>query len=146
MRIEHSLDIPVLPEVLWQLTTDVERWPEITPTTIRHVERLDDGPMRPGSRARISQPGQRPTVWTVEVAEPPREFRWSARVFGVRTTAIHVVEPTTEGCRNHLALELSGRGAGVMGRLLGRRLHQVLVTENECFRRAAAEAVAGRTA
>jgi len=33
------------------------------------VERLDDGPITLGSRARVKQPGQRPAVWTVTELE-----------------------------------------------------------------------------
>jgi hypothetical protein len=105
--------------------------------TVTTVERLDDGPLRVGSRARLKQPGQRPTVWAVTAHEPEQRFEWEASVFGVRTVASHLIEPTADGARNTLRLELTGRGAGVMGRLIGRTLRTVLSTENDCFRRAA---------
>lgn len=134
---EHALEIPAPPATVWRLTTDVERWPQITPTTITTVERLDDGPLRVGSTARIKQPGQKATVWTVDEVVEPSRFVWHADVYGMTMTATHQIEPTEAGCRNVLRLDVSGRGAGIMRRLLGRKLRSVLATENDCFSRAA---------
>ena len=53
------------------------------------------------------------------------------------------MDPTDTGCRNTLRLDLSGRGAGLMGALLGRRLRNILRTEAEGFRRAAEGATVG---
>lgn len=140
MRIEHSTDIAAPAERVWDLTLDVEGWPATTPT-VTSVERLDGGPLRPGSQALLKQPGQRPTVWTVTTVDPPQTFAWTARVFGVDMTGIHQVTPTADGCRNTLALELGGRGAGLLGRLLGRKLRSTLATENAGFAAAAEGAV-----
>jgi uncharacterized membrane protein len=136
MMIEHELTIDAPVETVWALTLDVERWPSLTPT-ITSVERLDDGPLAIGSRARLRQPGQRPTVWTVTELEPGRRFAWAARVFGVRMTGAHGLTPAGAGCRNHLSLQLEGRGAGVLGRLAGRRLARAIATENAGFKRQA---------
>ncbi len=136
MRIRHVIDIDAPADTVWRLTEDVESWPATTPT-VTSVERLDGGPMGVGSRARLEQPGQRPTVWTVTTFEPGRRFSWEAEVFGIRTEGIHEVTPLDAGCRNTLTLELTGRGSGVLGRLLGRRLLRTITTENEGFKRAA---------
>ena len=133
MRIEHSCPIAAEPEVVWALTEDVESWPSMTPT-MKSVERLDDGPIRVGSTARVVQPGQRPTVWTVGAIEPGRVFEWSARVMGMSMVARHVIEPAPRGCVNTLILEITGGASSVLGRVLGRRLRAVLETENAGFK------------
>jgi uncharacterized membrane protein len=136
MRIEHQLDIEAPPSVVFALTTDVERWPTLTPT-VTSVERLDDGPLRVGSQARLKQPGQRPTVWTVTTLEPDRTFVWTATATGMHMTATHVIEATSTGTRNTLRLDLSGWAAPIVGRLARGKLRATLATENDGFRREA---------
>jgi uncharacterized membrane protein len=136
MVIEHELTIDAPPEVVWKLTADIEGWPALTPT-IKHVERLDDGPLRVGSRARVKQPAQRPTVWTVTRLEPDERFEWEATVLGMHMTARHHLTPEGSGCRSRLELELSGRRAGLLGRLVGARIRKAIATENEGFKKAA---------
>lgn len=136
MRIDHELTIEAPADTVWTLTRDVEGWPALTPT-ITAVERLDDGPLGVGSRARLRQPGQRPTVWTVTAFEPTRRFAWEATVFGVRMEAGHEIVPTDRGCRNRLSLDLHGRSGSLLGRLLGRRLARTIAVENEGFKRGA---------
>ncbi|MCU0261504.1 MAG: SRPBCC family protein [Ilumatobacteraceae bacterium] len=138
MEITDVRDIPASVESVWACTLDVESWPRYTPT-ITSVRLLDAAPIAVGHRAEVRQPGQRPTVWTVTAVEPNRRFEWRASVFGVRTTATHLLEPIDAGCRNTLRLTLEGRGAALMARLLGRRLAAVLATENLGFEAAAAE-------
>ena len=60
------------------------------------VERLDDGPLAVGSRARVA-PGQRARVWTVTRLEPGRLFAWEARALGVRMNGSHHLEATAAG-------------------------------------------------
>lgn len=133
MRIEHRIDMAAAPEVVWSLTTDVESWPTMM-STVTSVERLDTGPMAVGSRARLVQPGQRPTVWTVTEVEPERLFAWEATVFGMHMVASHIIDPSPSGCRNTLVLDLSGGPTPILGRLLASRLRHVLATENAAFK------------
>src|SRR3954447_21245615 len=99
MRCTDILHIDAPPERLWDLTIDVGSWPALFPT-VRAVERLDEGPLRPGSAARVSQPAQRPKVWTVDEVVEHRRFRWSTRSFGTAMTATHELEPAGAGTRN----------------------------------------------
>jgi hypothetical protein len=141
MRIEHHIDIEAPPSIVFALNTDIERWPTLTPT-VTSVDRLDQGPLRVGSQARIKQPGQRPTVWTVEAHEPDHRFEWSAKAMGMHMTATHLVDPTPTGARNTLRLDVSGAVARVLGPLLRRKMRAVLATENEGFRREAQQLAA----
>lgn len=139
--IKNEIHIEAELDTVWALTVDVERWPELTPT-ITEVVLLDDGPVGLGSRARITQPGQRPAVWTVSRFEPGTRLGWWTKVGPVTMTGGHQLERSPDGCVNVLTLELTGRGAGLAERLVGRRIGKAIDTENRGFKRAA-EAATG---
>jgi uncharacterized membrane protein len=136
MRIEDVQVIEAPVAKVWDLTVDVEHLPAVTPT-MTSVERLDDGPIGVGSRARIKQPAQRPAVWTVTRFEPGSTFEWETRVLGMRMVGGHHLEAVDGGTRNTLVVEMSGRGSGLFGRLVGSRMATAIATENEGLRRAA---------
>src|SRR4051795_1937310 len=104
--ITSDVHIEASVEEVWALTLDVEGWPALTPT-MTSIERLDDGPLQVGSSARVVQPKQRPTVWTVSRIEAPHVFEWQAKVLGVTMTGAHHLRADGEGTHNHLGLELS---------------------------------------
>ena len=121
---------------VWSLTEDLESWPALTPT-MTSVERLDDGPLGPGSRARVVQPRQRPAIWRVRSVEPPRAFVWETTTSGVRLVAGHHLTEVEGGTRNLLVLDALGAGGAVVGRVAAPLLRRALATENDGFRRAA---------
>jgi len=139
--IRSSVIIGASAAEVWKLTIDIERWPEVTPT-VRRVQRLGDGPLGVGSRARVEQPAQRPATWTVTRFEPEREFVWATKVVTITMVGGHRIEPTADGCRNTLTLELSGFGGRLLERLLRRRLRAALATENAGFKQRAESAAA----
>ncbi|HEY5887952.1 MAG TPA: SRPBCC family protein [Acidimicrobiales bacterium] len=141
MKLENVTHIEAPVEVVWALTEDVERWPDVTPT-MTSVERLDDGPLAVGSQARIKQPGQGTRVWTVTRLEPGRLFAWSTKALGAHMEGSHELEAEPEGCVNRLGLEITGGTAGIVGRLLGRTLLKAITTENEGFKKVAESTVA----
>jgi uncharacterized membrane protein len=134
LQNEITIDAPV--EVVWRLTEDIEAWPSLTPT-VTSVHRLDEGPLRVGSSARIKQPGQRPTIWTVTRFEPGVAFEWEAMVYGVHSVGRHLLAAEGPGCCNTLQISMTGRGSKLLGRVLGRRIAKTIATENEGFKRAA---------
>ena len=81
---------------MWDVLTDVESWSAWT-STVTSVHRLDDGPFRLGSRAKIQQPRIPETEYVVTELERGRSFTWVASGPGVRTTARHDVEPLPDG-------------------------------------------------
>ena len=132
MRIQNTIDIDAPVSDVWQVTTDVERLPSITPTMTR-VERLDGGPLAVGSQARIKQPGQRARVWTVTVLEPERRFAWSTKVMGATMTATHELAPTERGTSNTLTIDVDG---ALVGALVKAPARKAIARENEGFRAA----------
>ncbi|GAA2371790.1 hypothetical protein Cme02nite_63690 [Catellatospora methionotrophica] len=133
MRWEDALVIDAPPETVWALTADVEQWPATTPT-MTSVVRLDEGPLRVGSQARIKQPGQGEAVWTVTALDEGRGFTWESTRMGLTVIGSHLLEPVGAGCRNTLGIELRGRGAGLFWALLGPLLRRAVRTENRGFR------------
>ena len=134
---EHRIDIDASPAIVWAQTIDVESWPQMFPT-VTSVERLDDGPLRVGSRARIKQPGQPHRVWTVATIEPEHRFVWTTQANGFAMMGAHVLTPTTVGGTvNHLMIDVDGPLARLVAALAGRKLRKTLAIENEGFRTAA---------
>lgn len=132
MHIEHVAQIAAPPETVWRLTTEVERWPELL-DAITSLERLDSGPLAVGSRSKIKQPGQPLRTWTVTEISAPRRFVWETHGLGMRMVATHDIEPTDTGCRNTLAIDLSGPVGAVIGALAGRRIASTIADENAVF-------------
>jgi len=133
MRWTDSLQIRAPADVVWRLTVDVAEWPSFLPT-VQRVERLDDGPLRVGSTARLKQPRQTAAVWTVTVLEPGRLFTWQATRTGLTLVASHMLDEIDAGCRNTLTLDATGPAARPFGWLFGRLVQRSLRAENAGFR------------
>jgi uncharacterized protein YndB with AHSA1/START domain len=125
---EISVDIAAPPQRVWQVMTDVERWPEWT-ASVTSVRRLDSGGLRVGSRARIKQPKFLPAIWQVTQLDSGRSFAWNMRSPGVRATGIHQVKPTSNGSRATLAVVYDGVLAPVVATLLGGVTNRFLALE-----------------
>jgi hypothetical protein len=139
IRDQALIHAPV--DVVWDLTTDIVGLPDATPT-ITKVEPLDPLPLAVGGRARLSQPGLSTRVWTVTELVPGERFAWSTKVMGVRMTGRHELRAVGVDCENTLTIEMTGLGAGLLGRLSRGRMGQSLATENAGFRRLAEARVA----
>lgn len=88
MRYETTVSINADTDVVWRAMSTVERWPEWTPTVVG-VRRLDDGPLRIGSRTEVRQPRQPRRVWTVTELVAGKSFTWTTTSPGLRFTAGH---------------------------------------------------------
>lgn len=105
--LQHTVVIAALPERVWDVVVDVERWPEWIPT-VDSVERLDEGPLALGSRTRLKQPRLSPAVWVVTELTKGSSYTWESKAPGVTVVAAHDVEPHPDGTRLTLALTVSG--------------------------------------
>jgi hypothetical protein len=114
VAFSQSVEIQASPQRVWTVMSEIERWPEWTPT-VHSVQRLDSGPLAPGKRARICQPRLPPTDWQVTGLDEGRSFTWVARSPGVSVTAHHRVEAMEGGSRATLAIQFGG----VLGPLVG---------------------------
>src|SRR5215212_9117345 len=86
MRFEATIDVAASAQLIFEVYTDVERWPEWT-DSVTSAERLDQGPLSVGSRAGIKQPRLPATVWEVTDVVAGHSFTWMARGPGIITTA-----------------------------------------------------------
>ena len=131
MEQSITVDVAAPPPRVWEVLSDVEAWPEWT-RTVTSVRRLDDGPLRVGSRARIDQPRIPETEYVVSELEPGRSFTWVATGPGVRTTARHDAEPLPDGrTRVRLSVTQEGWLGSVMGRFYRGLTDRYLANEAE---------------
>lgn len=108
MLLTTTVDIDAPPQRVFDVTIDVERWAEWTPS----IERIDlDGQrLAIGATAEIKQPGVSAAVWRVIEYVPGERFEWETRAPGVRMVGVHLVEPLDEGRRTHATLRVETMG------------------------------------
>ena len=119
MEFSITTEVDAPSDVVFAVMTDIERWPEWTPTVTR-IERLDgaSGPVAFNSRLRIVQPKVPPADWTVSEFEPGRGFRFTSRAPGATVVANHRVEPIGDGTRSRVTLSVSF--TGWLGQIIAR--------------------------
>jgi uncharacterized membrane protein len=93
MRFQATLDVAATAQHVFDVWSDVEHWPDWT-RSVTSVQRLDEGPLRVGSRATVRQPRLPTAVWEVTELVPGETFTWVARGLGIVTTGRHSVAPT----------------------------------------------------
>jgi carbon monoxide dehydrogenase subunit G len=118
MKFSITTEVDAPPNVVFAVLSEIERWPEWTPTVTR-VERLGDAgaPLALGSRLRIVQPKVPPAEWTVTALEPGRGFQIVSRSPGATVQADHRAEPTGAGDSSRVTLSVTF--TGFLGRVIG---------------------------
>ncbi|KIR65743.1 SRPBCC family protein [Micromonospora harpali] len=135
MRFEAVTEIDADAERVWEVQSDVDRWPEWT-ASVRRACRLEPGPLTVGSTARLEQPGLRPAVWRVVEVEAPYRFAWVSALPGVRSRGDHRIVPLPGGgVRVELSLDQSGPLAVPVGWRYGGLIRRYLRLEAEGLRR-----------
>ncbi len=122
-----TISAPV--ERVWDVFSDVERWPEWT-ASVTDLTVVSGPVLAIGSRVRIKQPGLPVLVWEVTAVEPGRSWTWTSRSVGVRTRARHQLE-RIDSATTHVEQIIEHTGAlGVLvGRLMRRRTRRYLAME-----------------
>ena len=136
-RVSATVGAP--PAAVYQLFIDIERWPDLSPST-RSVRRLDSGPLRVGTVAIVKQPRLPSARWRVTELEPDRSFVWETRAGGVTTVGDHRVEPDGSGSKITITLRTHGPLAGVVDLLVSGVARRHVAMELEGFRSAAERA------
>lgn len=95
MITDSSVEIGAPAAVVWEVFTDVERWPEWTASVDRLVA-LDGPGIAVGKRFEIKQPRMPNLVWEVTAVDPGRSWTWRQRSPGGTTFAVHELEPVGE--------------------------------------------------
>lgn len=114
MDYERTINIEATPATVWRVLSDVERWPEWTPS-MRSIELLD-GTLAVGSRVRIRQPRFPAVTWEVTALEPARGFTWRSRSPGSDAVADHTIADDGDGSST---VTLRITQTGVLGTVVG---------------------------
>ena len=121
MITESGVDIDAPPDVVWDVFSDVERWPEWTASVTRLVA-LDGPGIAVGKRFEIKQPRMPKLVWEVTDVSPGAGWTWVQRSPGGTTAARHDVIPASGG-RTRVQQQIDQRGPiGVLVGVLMRRM------------------------
>ncbi|MGD8428179.1 MAG: SRPBCC family protein [Balneolaceae bacterium] len=128
--IEDTIYIETPKNLVWNVIENIEQWPQWTPT-ITDVHRLDDKPFGLGSKARIKQPGQPESIWTVTEYIPEEGFTWETKRRGLHMTAIHQVTQKESGTLNTLQILASGFYAVIFRFVLKAAIRRALMQENK---------------
>ena len=86
-----ELDVAADPETVWEVMTDIGRWPawnpDITAATVQ-------GPVQPGTSFRWkSGPGTIRS--TLQVVQRPTELSWTGRTMGILAIHVYRLRPAT---------------------------------------------------
>jgi carbon monoxide dehydrogenase subunit G len=117
MHFSTTIDVAAPPERVWSVMSDIERWPDWTPT-VTTAKRLDSGPLTVGSKVRLRQPKLLPAVFTVTWVDANRGFAWTTSGPAWSAIARHTIEPTPTGSRVTLSLQFGGLLGNVIARVM----------------------------
>jgi uncharacterized membrane protein len=92
---------------VWRVWADVERWPEWT-ASMRKITRLDEGPLRLGSSARVQANAPPTADWRVTEFDDGRFFKWEAEMPAARAVGMHLVEPDGPGAKATMTIAIEG--------------------------------------
>ncbi|BBY63640.1 SRPBCC family protein [Mycolicibacterium helvum] len=115
MLSSSSVDIDAPADLVWDVFTEVESWPDWTASVTR-LTGLDGPQIAVGRRFEITQPRMPKLIWTVTEVVPGTSVTWLQRSPGGLTTARHQVS-AVGGCATQARQELEQRG--ILGSLVG---------------------------
>jgi uncharacterized membrane protein len=118
MITEDSVEIDAPAQLVWEVFSDVQRWPEWTASVTSLVGK-DGANLAVGKRFSIKQPGMSKLVWKVTELDHGSSWTWVQRSPGVLVTARHWVTGQPGG-RTVVRQQLEQRG--VLGALVGRMM------------------------
>jgi uncharacterized protein YndB with AHSA1/START domain len=115
--VEHSVETTAAPEAVWELWSDVERWPNWN----GDLERAElTGPFAADSTIRMYSPGQEPIELRIAEASPTERFVDVADLGDVVVRTTHRIDPL-DGSRIRVvyAMEIDGPAADAVGPEIG---------------------------
>ena len=90
MIVDSNIEIEAPAEVVWDVFTDVEHWPDWT-ASVERIVALDGAGIDVGKRFEIKQPKLPNLVWEVTEVEPGVSWTWKQHSLGSTTLATHEV-------------------------------------------------------
>jgi uncharacterized protein YndB with AHSA1/START domain len=118
VRSRRGIEIAAPPEVVWEVLTGFEQWPQWNP----EVKSMRfEGSVAPGSEFRW-RAGPGTIVSTLEQVEPPRFVRWRGRTMSIKAIHEWRLEPRDGGT----AVETEETFSGLLARLFRGQLQKTL--------------------
>ena len=124
MITDCGIEIDAAPSLVWNVFSDVERWPEWT-ASVTSLTALDGPGLAVGKRFEIKQPRLPKLVWEVTALDEGTSWTWEQRSPGGRTIAVPRGHP--DGDRTQVRQRLDQQGP--IGALVGEvhaRHHEAL--------------------
>ena len=129
MITDDGVEIDAPATVVWDVFSDVERWPEWT-ASVTNLVALDGPGISVGKRFEIKQPRMPKLVWEVTDVEPGRSWTWVQRSPGGLTKASHDIEALADGrTRVRQRIDQSGPIGALVGLLMRRLTRKYLELE-----------------
>src|ERR1700733_4073744 len=126
---EDSVEIEAPAQLVWDVYSNVEHWPEWT-ASVTSLTGLDGPALAVGRRFAIKQPGMAKLVWTVTEIDPGSSWTWVQRAPASLVTARHdvIAQP---GGRTLVRQQLDQGGAlgALVGRLMVKKTKRFLELE-----------------
>jgi uncharacterized membrane protein len=118
MLTKDSIEIDAPPQLVWDVFSNVEGWPEWT-ASVTSLAGLDGSTLAIGRRFAIKQPGMQKLKWQVTEIDQGSSWTWVQRSPGVHVIARHYVTPQPGG-RTLVSQELDQ--GGWLGALVGKMM------------------------
>lgn len=116
--VARTVHIEAPPERVWQVATDVERWPEWA-SYMQSLVPESERPLAMGSRVRVTPKMMPCSVWTVTEFDDGRSYTWETSLApGLRLVGGHVYEPEGSGTSATFSLATAGPLGVALGPLL----------------------------
>ncbi len=129
MITNDSVVIDAPAPLVWEVFSDVERWPEWTASVTR-LTGLDGSALAVGKRFAIKQPGMAKLVWEVTEIDPGSSWTWVQRAPGsVVTARHHVTARPGGGTLVRQELDQAGALGALVGRLMIKKTRRFLQLE-----------------
>jgi hypothetical protein len=118
VRSKREIEIAAAPEVVWEVLTRFEQWPQWN----ADVKSMSyEGPLAPGSEFRWKA-GPGTIVSTLERVEPPRAVSWRGRTMTIKAMHHWRLEANDGGTR----VETEESFSGLLARLFRGQLQKTL--------------------
>jgi uncharacterized membrane protein len=129
MITERDVEIDAPATIVWDVFSDVERWPEWTASVTRLVA-LDGPGLDVGKRFEIKQPRMPKLVWEVTEVTPVAGWTWVQRSPGGTTLAHHeVIAESADRTRVRQRIDQRGPVGALVGVLMLRMTKRYLELE-----------------
>jgi uncharacterized membrane protein len=126
---EDSIEIDASPQLVWDVFSNVEHWPDWT-ASVTALAGLDGPALAVGNRFAIKQPGMGKLVWRVTELDPGSSWTWVQRAPGSLVTARHDVIAAPGGrTLVRQQLDQSGPLGALVGRLMVKKTKRFLELE-----------------